>query len=259
MIHNSALKRLYGQHGMMESPLNQGTEYTFNKETGKYEGEGIERTRTGRLKTGVGRYGKLRALYGDESYAPGGEDSKRLTDTAGLLEDRAAWEAAGNDPAAFHQNYLEKDSELGRKYLDRQLASAARVKEDEAAFRAAQDEAFAGLDDATRRGDVAKLEEKLRADPELWRQLTGDTAAAAAGGGVFDQVFRAPAGGGPRDLNVDQFHQVLSGLEKAGKNPREYLRFLNKDVQAARSGAPTKRMDSPLYRMFKMKWKGMYK
>jgi len=225
----------------------------YDKKTGKFAGLDEFRNKTGRINTGQGRYGKLRALYGDSSYAPGGEDSKRLGDTAGLLADRAAYQQKhgleGDDFGAFHQSYGEYDSELGRKYLERQLATRARVEEDEAAFRAGQDEAFGALDDATRRGDVANLENKLRKNPELWRQLTGDTAARNASGDVFRQVFNSPASG-PRDLNIDQYHQVLSGLEKAGVNPKEYLRFLNTDSPAKRT---------PLYRMFKMKWKGMYK
>ena len=224
---------------------------TWNPDTKRYEGKSIKRDRTGHLSTGRQKYAKTRALYGDSGYSAGGEDSKRLGDTAGYIADRDAFIASGGTREAFGDNYGERDSELGKKYLDRTLATRQRVQDDEAAFRAGQDEAFAGLDDESRRGQVAQLEQKLRKDPKLWRQLTGDSAAGAAGKGVFKQIFGRSSSGGARDLDSDQFHNVLAGLEKAGVNPREYLGFLQKKE------APTKR--SPLYRMFKMKFNGMYK
>ena len=245
----------FGGEKKQETPLTRQSPFkntgdgtaavSYNPETKKYEGEGINRARTGQVTTGVGNYSRLRQLYGDTGYAAGGEDSKRLTGGERAAA-RDAWVAEGGSPEAFNANYSERDSALGQQWIQGQLAQQGRVQEDEAAFRQGQSDAFAGLDETGRREASLKLEQALRANPELRRSITGSGKGSHQAKKALGELFgknRSERG----EFTPERFQSVLKGLERAGVNPREYLQFLQPKE------APTKRMKTPFYRT---KWMG---
>ena len=212
---------------------------SYNPETKKYEGESINRTRTGQVSTGVGNYGRLRQLYGDTSYAAGGEDSKRLTGGERKAA-RDAWIAEGGAPDAFNANYSERDSALGQQWIQGQLAQQGRVQEDEAAFRQGQSDAFAGLDETGRREASLKLEQALRANPELRRSITGSGKGSHQAKKALGELFgknRSERG----EFTPERFQSVLKGLERAGVNPRDYLGFLKPKEAPTKRKPPFKR------------------
>ena len=203
----------------------EGDALVFDPKTKRYSGRGLKRDRGGFISTGISSYSNLRKLYGDTTYAVGGEDSKRLTGSE-YREARDAWvQKTGGSPEMFRQHWAESEGETGLKFVESQLAQAERVRLDMEEFRQGQTDAFAGLDETGRRDASHKLEQALRANPELRRSLTGSGRGSHQAKKALGELFgtnRSERG----EFTPERFQSVLKGLERAGVNPRDYLGFL---------------------------------
>ena len=254
----SAFKRLYDSYGMT-SPLNQNGPGdppegpVWNPETKRYEGGGTEALRhedqTG-LFSGAKHYTDLRHLYGDSSYATGGENQRRISGPEfGAALDAYEKKHGKRDIREFMKGWGEFEGNTGEQYVQAQLNKAQRVKDDKAAWRQSQDDAYNALDYKGRHSVALGMKELFRKNPQLKRQLT----ESGVGRG-YNQAHKAmsrllaSSNIGSEDFDIDDFHSIRDGLEAAGVNPSEYFTFLQKKKEA-----PTKR--TPLYRMYKDMWK----
>ena len=258
-MKDDPLKRLYKNYGMMGSPFKQNGPGdppegpVWNPETKRYEGGGTEALRhedqTG-LFPGVKGYTDLRHLYGDSSYATGGENQRRISGPEfGAALDAYEKKHGKRDLIEFMKGWGEFQGKTGEQYVQAQLNKAQRVKDDEAAWRQSQDDAYNALDYGGRHSVALGMKELFRKNPQLKRQLT----QSGVGRG-YEQAHKAmsrllaSSNIGSEDFSIEDFHSIRDGLEAAGVNPSEYFTFLQKKKEA-----PTKR--TPLYRMYKNMWK----
>ena len=227
----------------------------FNPDTKKWEG-GIDTGATS-------NYIKKRQQYGDKGYGYGvsgdDTDAQRAISGSAYADEKKKWLEAGKSEEGFKQAWSAEGGEgtLGGVRHKARVDAALRAQAEEKAWKAEQEAKFGGLDEEGTRNSFNYASNAIKKNDKLKGIIDGSKGDAY---GIKDlyRKFSGGAGyGSATPLSPEERTQFISGLEKAGVNPKDIFRELKDKSPVKRKPSPLRR-NSPLYNKFVNPYAGNY-